>query len=111
MADKKEWPEWQAQADMVERKLAPSGVMKGGPRNPLGARILLLDDGSLSIHGTNAPATKVDGPSCTFPTRASCPPPPFLCFALSRASVALGPLRLLGRTRTLAPPAAFGQAL
>jgi hypothetical protein len=72
VADKKEWPEWQAQADMVERKLAPSGVMKGGRRNPLGARILLLDDGSLSIHGTNAPATKVDGPSCTFPTRASC---------------------------------------
>ena len=57
LADKKEWPEWQAPADMVERKLAPSGVMKGGPRNPLGARILLLDDGSLSIHGTNAPAT------------------------------------------------------
>jgi lipoprotein-anchoring transpeptidase ErfK/SrfK len=57
VADKKEWPEWQAPADMVERKLAPSGVMKGGPGNPLGARILLLDDGSLSIHGTNAPAT------------------------------------------------------
>jgi lipoprotein-anchoring transpeptidase ErfK/SrfK len=57
VADKKEWPEWQAPADMVERKLAPAGVMKGGPGNPLGARVLVLDDGSLSIHGTNAPAT------------------------------------------------------
>src|SRR5262249_50239088 len=57
VADKKEWPEWQAPADMIERKLAPAGVMKGGSGNPLGARILVLDDGSLSIHGTNAPAT------------------------------------------------------
>jgi lipoprotein-anchoring transpeptidase ErfK/SrfK len=57
VADKKEWPEWQAPADMVERKLAPAGAMKGGPGNPLGARILVLDDGSLSIHGTNAPGT------------------------------------------------------
>jgi lipoprotein-anchoring transpeptidase ErfK/SrfK len=57
VAEKKEWPEWQAPPDMVERKLAPTGVMKGGPGNPLGARVLLLDDGNLSIHGTNAPAT------------------------------------------------------
>ncbi len=57
VADKKEWPEWQAPADMVERKLAPAGVMKGRPGNPLGARILVLDDSSLSIHGTNAPGT------------------------------------------------------
>jgi lipoprotein-anchoring transpeptidase ErfK/SrfK len=57
VADKKEWPEWQPTADMVERKLAPAGPMKGAPGNPLGARILILDDGSVSIHGTNAPAT------------------------------------------------------
>jgi lipoprotein-anchoring transpeptidase ErfK/SrfK len=57
VADKKEWPEWQAPADMVERKLAPAGMMKGGPGNPLGARMIVLDDGSLNIHGTNAPAT------------------------------------------------------
>jgi lipoprotein-anchoring transpeptidase ErfK/SrfK len=57
VAAKNEWPEWQPTADMVERKLAPAGVMKGGPGNPLGARILVLDDGSLSIHGTNAPKT------------------------------------------------------
>ena len=57
VADKKEWPEWQAPADMVEPKLAPAGVMKGGRGNPLGARILALDDSSLSIQGTNAPST------------------------------------------------------
>jgi lipoprotein-anchoring transpeptidase ErfK/SrfK len=57
VVDKKEWPEWQPTADMVERKLAPAGPMKGGPGNPLGARILILDDGSVSIHGTNAPGT------------------------------------------------------
>jgi lipoprotein-anchoring transpeptidase ErfK/SrfK len=57
MAGKKEWPEWQPPADMVERKLAPAGVMKGEPGNPLGARIIVLDDGSMSIHGTNAPKT------------------------------------------------------
>jgi lipoprotein-anchoring transpeptidase ErfK/SrfK len=57
VADKKEWPEWQPPPDMIERKLAPAGRMKGGPGNPLGARIIILDDGSLNIHGTNAPAT------------------------------------------------------
>src|SRR5262249_44656657 len=57
VAGKKEWPEWQPPADMVERKLAPAGVMKGGPGNPLGARIIVLDDGGMSIHGTNAPKT------------------------------------------------------
>ena len=57
VAGKKEWPEWQPTADMVERKLAPAGVMKGEPGNPLGARIIVVDDGSMSIHGTNAPKT------------------------------------------------------
>jgi lipoprotein-anchoring transpeptidase ErfK/SrfK len=57
VVDKKEWPEWQPTADMVEHKLAPAGPMKGGPGNPLGARIIILDDGGVSIHGTNAPAT------------------------------------------------------
>jgi hypothetical protein len=31
---------------MIERKLAPAGVMKGEPGNPLGARIIVLDDGA-----------------------------------------------------------------
>jgi lipoprotein-anchoring transpeptidase ErfK/SrfK len=54
---KKEWPEWQPPADAAGRKLAPAGAMKGGAGNPLGARSLTLDDGGLSIHGTNAPKT------------------------------------------------------
>src|SRR5262245_17498175 len=57
VAGKKEWPEWQPPPEMVERKLALAGVMKGEPGNPLGARIIALDDGSMSIHGTNAPKT------------------------------------------------------
>ena len=57
VTSKVEWPEWLPPADMVERKLAPAGVMKGGPGNPLGARLIGLDDGSMRIHGTNAPKT------------------------------------------------------
>jgi lipoprotein-anchoring transpeptidase ErfK/SrfK len=52
-----EWPPWQAPADMVKRKLASAGTLPGGPGNPLGARLLELDDGSSRIHGTNAPKT------------------------------------------------------
>jgi lipoprotein-anchoring transpeptidase ErfK/SrfK len=52
---KKEWPDWQPPADAAGHKLAPAGAMKGGAGNPLGARSLALDDGGLSIHGTNAP--------------------------------------------------------
>jgi lipoprotein-anchoring transpeptidase ErfK/SrfK len=57
VASKVEWPEWQAPTEMVERKLAPAGIMKGGPGNPFGARLVALDDGSTRIHGTNAPKT------------------------------------------------------
>jgi lipoprotein-anchoring transpeptidase ErfK/SrfK len=57
VSSKVEWPEWQPPADMVERKLASPGIMKGGPGNPLGARLIGLDDGSSRIHGTNAPKT------------------------------------------------------
>ena len=57
VASKVEWPEWQAPTEMVERKLAPPGIMKGGPGNPLGARLIALDDGSIRINGTNAPKT------------------------------------------------------
>ena len=46
VSSKVEWPEWQPPAEMVERKLAPPGIMKGGPGNPLGARLIDLDDGS-----------------------------------------------------------------
>jgi len=57
VSGKVEWPEWQAPAEMVEHKLAPAGIMKGGAGNPLGARLINLDDGSTRINGTNAPKT------------------------------------------------------
>jgi lipoprotein-anchoring transpeptidase ErfK/SrfK len=52
-----EWPQWQATQDMIERKLAKPGVVPGTPGNPLGARVLELDDGKSRINGTNAPKT------------------------------------------------------
>jgi len=52
-----EWPQWRAPPDMVRRKLASADVMPGRPGNPLGARLLELDDGTSRIHGTNAPKT------------------------------------------------------
>ena len=57
VASKAEWPSWQATPDMIERRLAKPGVMPGGPGNPLGARVMELDDGKSRINGTNAPAT------------------------------------------------------
>jgi lipoprotein-anchoring transpeptidase ErfK/SrfK len=52
-----EWPPWQATPDMIERKLAKPGTLAGGAGNPLGARVMELDDGKSRINGTNAPAT------------------------------------------------------
>jgi lipoprotein-anchoring transpeptidase ErfK/SrfK len=57
VASKAEWPSWQATPDMIERKLAKAGTVAGGPGNPLGARVMELDDGKSRINGTNAPAT------------------------------------------------------
>jgi len=57
IASKTEWPPWQATPDMIKRKLASPGTLPGGPGNPLGARVLELDDGSSRINGTNAPKT------------------------------------------------------
>jgi lipoprotein-anchoring transpeptidase ErfK/SrfK len=52
-----EWPQWQAPPEMVNAKLAAPGVLAGGPGNPLGARVLDLDDKASRINGTNAPKT------------------------------------------------------
>ena|ERR1700676_5341038 len=54
IASKTEWPPWQPPPDLLKRSPA---AMPGGPGNPLGARLLALDDGSSRIHGTNAPKT------------------------------------------------------
>lgn len=57
IASMAEWPSWEAPPDMVKQRLAQSGVMAGAPGNPLGARVLDLDDNRTRIHGTNAPKT------------------------------------------------------
>ncbi len=54
VASKTEWPPWQPPPGVIERNPAP---MPGGPGNPLGARLLQLDDNSSRINGTNAPKT------------------------------------------------------
>jgi lipoprotein-anchoring transpeptidase ErfK/SrfK len=49
-----EWPTWQPPPEVLKRDPNP---MPGGPGNPLGARLLQLDDGRSRINGTNAPKT------------------------------------------------------
>jgi lipoprotein-anchoring transpeptidase ErfK/SrfK len=54
IASMTEWPQWQPPPGTLNRD--PS-AMPGGPGNPLGARLLQLDDDTSRIHGTNAPKT------------------------------------------------------
>ena len=54
VASKAEWPPWQPPPDLLKRIPA---MMPGKPGNPLGARLLVLDDGRSRINGTNAPKT------------------------------------------------------
>jgi lipoprotein-anchoring transpeptidase ErfK/SrfK len=54
IASMMEWPPWQPPPGMLNRD---RGAMPGGPGNPLGARLLQLDDDKSRIHGTNAPKT------------------------------------------------------
>ena len=49
-----EWPTWRPPPEMLDRNPNP---MPGGPGNPLGARVLQLDDSNSRITGTNAPKT------------------------------------------------------
>jgi lipoprotein-anchoring transpeptidase ErfK/SrfK len=49
-----EWPPWQPPPEMLNRN---PNTLPGGPGNPLGARLLALDDNTSRIHGTNAPNT------------------------------------------------------
>ena len=57
IASMAEWPQWRPPLEMVKQKLAEPGVLAGGPGNPLGARVLDLDDNASRINGTNAPKT------------------------------------------------------
>jgi lipoprotein-anchoring transpeptidase ErfK/SrfK len=54
IASMAEWPAWQPPPEPLNRNPPP---MPGGPGNPLGARILRLDDDTSRINGTNAPKT------------------------------------------------------
>jgi lipoprotein-anchoring transpeptidase ErfK/SrfK len=54
VANMAEWPIWQPPPEMLNRNPSP---LPGGPGNPLGARVLQLDDGRSRINGTNAPKT------------------------------------------------------
>ena len=54
VANMAEWPIWQPPPEMLNRNPSP---LPGGPGNPLGARMLQLDDGRSRINGTNAPKT------------------------------------------------------
>ncbi len=56
---KAEWPDWRPPREMILRE-AKRGhdlpeIMKGGPRNPLGARAIYIGDTEFRIHGTTQP--------------------------------------------------------
>lgn len=58
---KSEWPSWTPPTEMRRREAKKGRIlpvtMKGGPRNPLGARALYLGGSLYRIHGTNAAHT------------------------------------------------------
>ncbi len=54
---KAEWPSWRPPAAMLRRRPDLPTFMKGGPRNPLGARALYLGSTLYRIHGSNEPST------------------------------------------------------
>jgi lipoprotein-anchoring transpeptidase ErfK/SrfK len=54
VANMAEWPVWQPPPELLNRSPDP---LPGGPGNPLGARVMQLDDGRSRINGTNAPKT------------------------------------------------------
>lgn len=54
VSDKQEWPNWTPTPEMRRRRPGLR-AMRGGPRNPLGARALYLGTTAYRIHGTTAP--------------------------------------------------------
>ncbi|MCT7373916.1 L,D-transpeptidase [Chelativorans salis] len=61
VTQKREWPDWRPPVEMIAREKKKGRIlpvhMKGGERNPLGARALYLGSTLYRIHGTNAPWT------------------------------------------------------
>jgi len=54
---KAKWPSWRPTKNMLKKNPALPRVVKGGKRNPLGARALYLGDSAFRIHGTNNPSS------------------------------------------------------
>src|SRR5262249_48391132 len=54
---KREWPDWSAPTEMLQRRPDLPRDMAGGPENPLGARALYLGSSLYRIHGSNEPWT------------------------------------------------------
>jgi lipoprotein-anchoring transpeptidase ErfK/SrfK len=57
ITDKAKWPSWRPTESMLEKEPNLPTVVKGGKRNPLGARALYLGDSAYRIHGTNNPSS------------------------------------------------------
>jgi lipoprotein-anchoring transpeptidase ErfK/SrfK len=55
VSSKTQWPDWRPPAEMRERHPELPVFMKGGPKNPLGARAMYLGSSIYRIHGTNEP--------------------------------------------------------
>jgi len=53
---KAEWPDWSPSPEVLRRQPQLPRSMRGGPGNPLGARVLYLGP-TYRIHGTNQPQT------------------------------------------------------
>ena len=51
------WPNWRPPTEMRQRRPDLPAFMKGGPKNPLGARAIYLGASIYRIHGTNEPAS------------------------------------------------------
>lgn len=54
---KAEWPSWRPPKQMLRRRPDLPRFMKGGIKNPLGARALYLGSTLYRIHGSNEPGT------------------------------------------------------
>ncbi len=54
---KAKWPSWRPTPSMIKKDPNLPEVVKGGKRNPLGARALYLGDSPFRIHGTNKPSS------------------------------------------------------
>lgn len=54
---KAEWPDWTPPAEMRKRVPDLPAHMKGGPKNPLGARALYIGATLYRLHGTSEPWT------------------------------------------------------